>query len=304
MVGVLRTVVVVVSMGSPLATVVGTARTNTNGRTMALDAAGSMAYVLTTSGLSALPIDTTTTTVRNTPTIDRNGVVNLGSYQAAFAPGTLFGILGQNLGNQQTPSATPWPALLGSTCVTLGNNPVPLSMSSPGQVNGQIPPTLAAGRYALVVRSVDKQLASASTNVTVAKYAPAVFVSKGQAAVMHQDGSFVTRDNPARRDERLTIYATGLGATQGGKVTAGGPSPSNPLAVTGKVQVFFGDPRYSQAEVIVEWSGLAPGQVGVYQINVRVPGAHISGSAVPVTLRIGGVSSPSTGSGVPTVAVN
>jgi uncharacterized protein (TIGR03437 family) len=115
---------------------------------------------------------------------------------------------------------------------------------------------------------------------------------------------YVNKDNPATRDEPLMLYAVGLGATTGGAVTAGMPSPFSPLAVTGGVEVFFGNPGYKQAGVIVDWSGLAPGLIGVYQLNLRIPGFHINGDALPVTLRIGGVNSPSSGPVVPTVAVN
>src|SRR5262249_46641382 len=93
---------------------------------------------------------------------------------------------------------------------------------------------------------------------------------------------------------------TGLGTTTGGRVTAGQPSPSNPLAVTAALQLFFGDPRRSDTPVIVDWSGLQPGTIGVYQINCRIPGVHFKGDAIPVTIRIGGISNPTTG---PTAAV-
>ena len=56
--------------------------------------------------------------------------------------------------------------------------------------------------------------------------------------------------------------------------------------------------------MIVEWSGLAPGLIGVYQLNLRVPGFHMNGDALPVTVRGGGVSSPTTGPAVSLVAVN
>ena len=100
------------------------------------------------------------------------------------------------------------------------------------------------------------------------------------------------------------MYATGLGATTGGPVTAGMPSPSNPLAVSSGVQVFFGDPSYTQAAIIVDWAGLAPGMIGVYQLNLQIPGFHINGNALPITVRIGAVNSPTTGVVVPTVAVD
>jgi uncharacterized protein (TIGR03437 family) len=298
-----RTLGYVNALETPLATVVGNQRTNTNGRTRAVDSSGNTAYVLTTSGLSALPLDTTLTSLRDAPVVNRNGVVSNASYLPQLAPGAIFSIFGKNLAADGTAGATPLPTVLGGTCVTLGNTPVPLLMTANGQVNGQIPPGITAGRYTMVVRSIDRQVASGSTNLTIAKYAPAVFVNNGQPAILHTDGRYVSKDAPAQRDERLVIYATGLGPTKGGKVTAGAGAPSSPLAVTDKVQVFFGNPGYSQAEVIVEWSGLVPGSVGLYQINVRIPGLHMKGSALPVQLRIGGVNSPSTGPAVPYVAV-
>jgi uncharacterized protein (TIGR03437 family) len=58
---------------------------------------------------------------------------------------------------------------------------------------------------------------------------------------------------------------------------SGQPSPFDPLATITNVQVFFGNPDWVQGEIIVDWAGLAPGLIGVYQLNVRVPGFHIKG---------------------------
>lgn len=290
------------ALESPLATANGNQRVAINGRTMAVDASGSTAYVLTTSGLSIVPLDAPNP--QNRPAVSPNGVVSIASYLPATAPGGLVGIFGRNLAASDTGSSTPLPTILGGTCVTLNNQPAPLMMTSSGQINLQVPPTLPPGRYPLVVRSIDQKAASAPATLTVSKYAPAVFVdSNGQAAIFHQDGRAVGKDAPAKRDEHFVIYATGLGATKGGKVTPGVPSPSSPVAVTDKVQVFFGDSRYKEAEMIVNWSGLAPGFIGLNQINITVPGAHIKGNALPVTLRIGGVNSPAKGPAVPVVAV-
>jgi len=51
---------------------------------------------------------------------------------------------------------------------------------------------------------------------------------KGLAALYHANGKLVTKDNPAQRDEPLSLYATGLGVTKGGAVVAGQPAPSSP----------------------------------------------------------------------------
>jgi uncharacterized protein (TIGR03437 family) len=291
------------ALEGPITQVAGTARATISGRTMAVDSANAIVYAITTSGLSIISL--TPPVAADRPVPNQNGAVNLGSFQRPVAANGLLSIFGQNLGAGELAGSMPLPTMLGGTCVTLNNIALPLFMASPTQINAQIPPDLAAGSYPLIVRSIANHIAAAPQSLTVSKYAPAVLVpTAGQIALVHADGSFVNKDNPANRDEHLTMYAVGLGPTTGGAVTAGAPSPSSPLAVTGAVEVFFGDPSYKQAGIIVDWSGLAPGFVGLYQLNLRVPGFHISGDALPVTIRVGSVNSPTTGPVVPYVSVN
>jgi uncharacterized protein (TIGR03437 family) len=275
-------------------------RLNILGRSMAVDASGTTAFVLTESGLSLIPLDTTTTA---TPAVVNNGVVNAANFLPPVAPNGLIAIIGRNLASTAAVSTATLPTVLGGTCVTLNNAPIPLLATSAGQINAQIPTTLAAGRFPLVVRNIAGQAASAPVNVTVSKYAPAIFMDANGPAIYHADGSRVTVDQPGHRDEKLYIYATGMGTTTGGRVTTGTPSPQSPLAVTGPVNLYFGNPLIKEAGIIVDWSGLLPGSIGVYQINARIPGAHINGDNLPVTVKIGGVSSPSTGTNVPHIAV-
>jgi len=289
------------ALEGPLNQVTGAARVNVPGCGMAYDAAGATVYALTASGLSVIPL---TPAASAAPQVSSGGVVNLANYQARIAPGGLLAIFGKNLAANAVYSSTPLPTLLGGACVTLNNVAIPLIAASATQINAQVPPTLAAGSYPLVIRSVASQTASSAVNVTVARYAPAVFVDQQGAAIFHQDGVRVDQDHPATRDEPLTIFATGLGVTTGGKVTAGVPSPSSPLAVTAPVTLFFGNPTISNSGVIVDWSGLAPGEIGVYQIDCRIPGDHLSGNGLPVTLEIGGAASPTTGANVALVYVD
>jgi uncharacterized protein (TIGR03437 family) len=277
------------------------ARVNVLGRSMVLDSAGATAFVLTASGLSVIPL--ATSTAQNLPQVPGNGVVNTANFLGTVAPGGLISIFGANLASAATAASSPLPTLLGGACVTLNNTPLSLLATSPSQINAQLPPTLAAGRYPLVVRSLTGQAASSSVNVTVSKYAPAVFVDGQGAALYHADGTRVNQDHPGKRDEKLTLYATGLGVTTGGRVTVGTPAPASPLAVTAPVSLYFGNPLIKEAAIIVDWSGLLPGYIGVYQINCRIPGAHLNGDALPITLKIGGVSSPTTGNNVPLVWV-
>jgi uncharacterized protein (TIGR03437 family) len=292
------------ALEGPVTPLVGNGRLNVNGRTLAIDASGSNAYAITASGLTIIPLDQPD--LRDRPAINPNGTVSLSSYVPSFAPGSLISIFGRNLGASDTFSSTPLPVLMGGACVTLNNQPVPLLMTSSGQINGQIPYELAPGRYPLVVRSTDRKMGGLAQTIAVSRYAPAVFADPEtkRAAVFHRDGTLVGTENPAKRDEPLVLYATGLGLTTGSRVNSGSPAPSDPLAEIQDLQVFFGDPRYKQAEVIVDWAGLTPGYVGVYQVNLRVPGDHMRGAELPVTLRIAGVESQKTGPAVPVIAVD
>jgi uncharacterized protein (TIGR03437 family) len=83
----------------------------------------------------------------------------------------------------------------------------------------------------------------------------------------------------------VEIFASGLGAVTNTPAT-GAVSSSSPLSMTIQPSVTIGN-----ADAMVSFSGLAPGFVGLYQVNVQVPAAAPVGGAVPVVLTIGGVGS-------------
>ena len=302
----------VAALEGPLSRLVGNQRLNVEGRMMALDAALANAYVLTVSGLSIIPLDVVPPAAR--PVVPANGIVNVGTYAAGAAPNGLISIFGANLGTSATAASTPLPTQLGGLCVTLNNTALPLLMTSSGQVNAQIPPNLAAGRYPLVVRSVERKAAAAPVQLTVTRYSPAALANPEtkRALLFRANGQPVTPERPARRDEPLVLYAVGLGIPPRTTLAAGAPAPSSPLIETDEVQLYFrrvASPAdltrgpTVQEEMIVDWSGLVPGYVGLYQINLRVPGFHEKGPDLRVVVRIGGVESPLTGPLVPIVSV-
>jgi uncharacterized protein (TIGR03437 family) len=303
----------VAALEGPVSTVTGNARVNTNGRTMAVDANLENAYVLTATGLTIVPLVTPAVTER--PQVPAAGIVNVGNFTASAAPNGLVSLFGQNLGDSATAGTTPLPLTLGGTCVTLNNSPIPLLMTSSGQINAQIPPELAAGRYTLMVRSVDRKISSQTVQLTVARYAPAVLAdsTSKRALVFRPNGEAVTVNRPAKRDEPLVMYAIGLGNPKGTfRLTSGTPVPADRVLETDALQLYFKKVETAadktrgfkvQEEMIVDWSGLVPGYVGLYQINFRVPGFHEKGENLEVVLRIGGISSSITGPVVPLVAV-
>ena len=109
------------------------------------------------------------------------------------------------------------------------------------------------------------------------------------AAIIHgADFALVTPDYPAERDETLLLYTTGLGPVRP-DVQAGGLAGVDPFSVTTEnVQVLIGGHPYP-----VLWAGLAPYMVGIYQINIYVPGDRVQGDNLPVVVTAAGVSSAS-----------
>jgi uncharacterized protein (TIGR03437 family) len=123
--------------------------------------------------------------------------------------------------------------------------------------------------------------ATASSTVNVQSVTPGIFV-----VVKNSDFSLVTASNPARAGDDLAIFATGLGAVTPA-VASGQLAPSNPLSTTAAAAVTIGGVA---AQVSSPTPVLAPGFVGVYQVNARVGAGTPTGSQ-PLALSIGGQTS-------------
>jgi uncharacterized protein (TIGR03437 family) len=267
-------------------------------RGMAMDQSNN-AYLLTFSGLSVVSL---TPAAGRVPSFQAGGVVNFASRTGPVSPGSVISIFGSNLADSDSTSTTPWPRTLGGVCVTANEVAIPLLSTSPTQIDAQLPPDLGTGRVTLTVRSTRLGLVSAGAQIQLSATSPGVFsiVVNGQqrAYMFHAaDATLVIPDYPADPDETLVLYATGLGPVRPA-VPAGEAGSADPFSVTTQtVGVAIGGSPYP-----VLWSGLAPGFVGVYQINISVPGSRVQGDNLPVVVTAGGLSS--TTSNAPLAAIH
>jgi len=118
-------------------------------------------------------------------------------------------------------------------------------------------------------------------------------VQPGIYGIAHAaDYTPVTSGRPLQRGEFGIVYASGLGAVSNQPAT-GGPGPSSPPAAT------LADVHVSLAGLPCEvtFAGLAPGMIGVYQVNFRVPAGAPSGSQ-SVVLGAGQSASPAVAASV------
>ena len=239
--------------------------------------------VLSTSGFTVLPW----TYAASVPSPIISAVVSAADSKSAAAPGGLITIYGSNLSpTNQATSQIPVPTALANSCITVNGQPIPLIFVSPTQVNAQMP-FQAVGAETIVVHTPGGT--SDNFNLTVQPTAPAVFLS-GVAGpstnlptiIRIANGALATDANPIHPNDVLIIYVTGLGQTNPAGLT-GYPAPGNPLssALT-SVNVSLGG-----MSLPVTYAGLAPGEVGVYQINVTVPGGTPTGLSLPLVINQG-----------------
>ena len=207
----------------------------------------------------------------NYPKLNDGGVVNAAVF-AATAAGGLASIYGSNMGNGD------------NTTVYINGYAAPVFYASPGQFNVQVPwEATGFAPFGMIVNGAPSNL----QNATVATYSPGIFmVSPTAGAITHADGSLVTAASPATANETVVVYATGLGPVSGAMVT-GKPASSTSLQPT--------TPQPATATLggipaTVSFSGLTPGFIGLYQVNVQVPANVPSGSLLIIS--IGGTSAP------------
>jgi uncharacterized protein (TIGR03437 family) len=108
----------------------------------------------------------------------------------------------------------------------------------------------------------------------------------GQLAALNQDGSVNNDANPAKAGSVITLYATGQGVVEG--MPADGQTAQGLINTPEMPQVFINSGYVSPG--FVQFSGLAPGFAGLWQINVQVP-SDAPPADVIVFIVYGGVNS-------------
>ena len=225
------------------------------------------------------------------PQVNAGGVVNGADFQgdAGLAPGSIVSIFGVGLASSTAAAAAgPLPTELGGANIEVDGIPMPLFFSSAGQVNAQIPFEVAPNSTVLGTVTVDG-IRSQPFEVRVSPFNPALFSvsqdGRGPGAILHADGALVTAASPAQPGETVALFATGLGPVNN-PVGTGRPASANPLSTTTTTPMVTMGGR----EAATDFSGLAPGFVGVYQVNIVVP-SGLPPAEHPVVLTLGGVSS-------------
>jgi uncharacterized protein (TIGR03437 family) len=234
------------------------------------------------------------------PVLNDLGVVNNASFAVGsnpLAPGAIAAVFGSHLNDGSSvlfstfgPDGKLATTLAGAQ-VTINGEPVPIFYSTPAQLGIQIPTDLTGS--SAMVQVVVAGRASETKTLSLDSFSPGLFSvdqsGHGQGAILIANtntlvapvGSIPGRDaRPAKPGEFITIFCTGLGQVTPALAT-GVPAASN-TTVTKPTVTIDGVPAN------VEFSGMAPGFVGLNQVNVQVPAGTRAADDIPVVLTIGG----------------
>jgi uncharacterized protein (TIGR03437 family) len=155
------------------------------------------------------------------------------------------------------------------------------------QINFQVPWGLQAGSKANIAVSNDGAVGS-SVAVPVLAAQPGVFsYSAGGntfGVILHANYQLADSGHPVKAGETVLIYCTGLGAVSS--------PPADGAAGNGQTTMATPVVKIGGAKANVSFSGLAPGFVGLYQINAVIPSGLKTGNQ-PVVLSMEGASSSS-----------
>jgi uncharacterized protein (TIGR03437 family) len=239
-----------------------------------------------------------------------------GMFASICSPGsacdtTKISYFGANTANSSDlPNSLPLPTSLGDVTVLFNGTPAPLYYVSPNQINFYVSmnaPT--SGTASLVVQQTSTGRIYAAGSVQMQSYSPSLVMSDysgklRQAVVVNQDNSINSPTNAAAACSIITLYGTGQGFIPNAPPD-GSPAPASPVLTTSiQPRIYIGgfpvdsypqsNPCDPPANQFVAFSGLTPGAVGLWQINVHVPGAVAAGIQVPVFVVMGSTTSIDT----------
>jgi len=253
------------------------------------------------------------------PTVNQGGVLNGASYSTTNPPGSLIVIFGTNmvggtglLRASSTPLSMSLKNSSDTVSVTINGTPAPMYYASTTQTSVQLPWGIADGNANIVVTR--NGTASAAQQMQVGQFSPGIFTltqnGKGMAlafnaipitvngkpalAIAQPAGSVPgLTATPAKAGDHMFVYCTGLGAVTPSIADGAAPCALSGCKTTDKQRKTTTQPTVLIGGVSakVEFSGLAPQFVGVYQLNFQMPAGVAAGNAVPIQIQIGGASS-------------
>jgi uncharacterized protein (TIGR03437 family) len=220
------------------------------------------------------------------------GIANSASYATDLvcSPGSLASIFGSGFTSGAKDGATtmPFPTELAGVRLDVDGVPAPLLYVSDQLINFQCPNADQGSSVTMVVKGTDGE--TAKVELTQVEASPGIFSinesGQGQGAVLVAGTSLIAGavgpgSRPIHPGEYIEVFATGLGPTDF-LVNPGTPAPNTKLIRAARpVSLTIGGEQLEPT-----FAGLAPGFVGLFQLNVQVPMDTSTGVAIPLLVNV------------------
>ncbi|MGP8247338.1 MAG: hypothetical protein ACLQVN_22845 [Bryobacteraceae bacterium] len=219
------------------------------------------------------------------PGISTGGVVNAASYAPQLAPGALASVFVSNLPPVTATASVPLQTTYQGVSLTVNGVSAPILgvYGSANQVNFQVPYETKTGSATIVVTVAG--LASNTVTVPVTAAAPGLFLAGTAPAVQNYPNyTLNSSGNPVAAGGAIIAYLTGTGAVSPAVADGAAAPASTPVytAITPTAAI-------GTAAAPVLFSGLAPGFVGLTQVDITVPSSLTPGS-YPLVITYSGQS--------------
>ena len=217
-------------------------------------------------------------------TLSIAGVGNAASGAARISPGALASIYGTGFGTATflADDGFAWPTNPKGITVKVNGVASPIYFTSPGQINFQVPwatPTSGTVTVSVLVNGASSNI----VNVATATAAPGLFeLGDNQAAVLNADYSINGSGNPAAAGSVILAYLTGSGPVSP-SVKDGIPASNTVLS---NMQANYSATIGGQTATVA-FAGLAPGFIGLVQMNIVAP-AGLAPGVYPLVITIDG----------------
>ena len=224
------------------------------------------------------------------PIMDMKSSAN---YFLRYAPGMLASLFNHGtamFGSQTVPApTTPLPLSLGDVQVLVGGVAAPMLYASPTQINFQVPIGTPVGTTEVQAVQASTGQILTSSLVSIQATSPALFsadaTGSGQVLALNAaDSSVNSAKNPVKAGQFISLFGTGQGFVNGAPPDGTPATVATPTAET--PQVYINGPLFLDPGD-VEYSGLAPNYVGLWQVNAKVP-ANAAPGAVLVLVGLDG----------------
>ena len=210
-----------------------------------------------------------------------NAVVSAAGEVTDVSPGGIASVWGLDHAHEPlNATVIPLPLTLDGTRVFINGVECPLFFVSEFQINLQVPFETPTDIEVVVQVEHDGEISDEFT-IIVKAVAVSVFTYERvpqsgvfEPLVLHSDGvTLVTPENPAKLNEVIVLYLTGFPQVLNAPLTGlAAPAPPND-AVTVQLPSVLLNTNAAGAALNVQYSGLASGFVGLWQLNTGCPPA-------------------------------